>query len=115
MAADFAEFFSSNVLTSKKLWAAMLDGSRAQAFQELVAQRVVPFVSRASAVAGINLDPIMVKSLATRAAGKLGDHVHVLHHYTDQTLALRQTMTVEMQKVGISSLVSRPAGGGQGG
>lgn len=102
VAADFAEFFSSNVLTSKQLWAAMLDGSRAQAFQELVSRRVVPFVSRASAVAGTNLDPIMVRSLAARAADKLRDHVHVLHEYTDQTLALRETMTVAMQKVGNS-------------
>lgn len=30
---------------------------------------------------------------------KLGDHVHVLHDYTDKTLALRETMTVQMQKV----------------
>lgn len=99
MAADFAEFFSSNVLTSNKLWKAMIDGSRAEAFQELVAARVVPFVSRASAVAGANLDGLAVKGLALRAASKLGDHVHVLHDYTDKTLALRETMTVQMQKV----------------
>lgn len=99
VAADFAEFFSSNVLTSNKLWKFMIDGSRAEAFRELVAARVVPFVSRASAVAGANLDPVTVKSLAVRAAAKLGDHVHVLHDYTDKTLALRETMTVQMQKV----------------
>lgn len=99
MAADFAEFFSNNVLTSNKLWKAMIDGSKAEAFRDLVAARVVPFVSRASAVAGANLDPLTVKSLAVRAAAKLGDHVHVLHEYTDNTLALRETMTVQMQKV----------------
>lgn len=108
VAADFAEFFSRNVLTSKKLWAAMLDGSRAQAFQELVSRRVVPFVSRASAVAGANLDPIMARSLAARAADKLRDHVHVLHEYTDQTLAIRETMTVAMQKVGNNLFLRGP-------
>lgn len=100
VAADFAEFFSSNVLTSNKLWKSIIDGSGADAFRDLVAARVVPFVSRASAVAGANLDPVMVKSLALRAAAKLGDHVHVLHDYTDNTLALRETMTLQMQKVG---------------
>ncbi|CAM9926514.1 unnamed protein product [Ectocarpus sp. 12 AP-2014] len=99
VAADFAEFFSSNVLTSSKLWSSIIDGSRADAFRELVAARVVPFVSRASAVAGANLDPLAVKGLALRAVGKLGDHVHVLHDYTDKTLALRETMTVQMQKM----------------
>lgn len=98
------------MLTSKKLWAAMLDGSRAQTFYELVSGRVVPFVSRASAVAGANLDPIMVRSLAARAAEKLRDHVHVLHDYTDQTLALKETMTVQMQKV-----LSRPCNVGERG
>ncbi|CAM9909177.1 unnamed protein product, partial [Laminaria digitata] len=98
VAADFAAFFSDNVLTSKKLWASMIDGSRAEAFRDLVTARVVPFVSRASAVAGTNLDPITVKGLAARAADKLVDHVHVLHDYTDKTLALRATMTVQMQK-----------------
>ena len=77
----------------------MLDGSRAEAFRELVTGRVVPFVSRASAVAGANLDPVMVKSLAARAVDKLRDHVHVLHDYTDQRLALKEIMTVRMQKV----------------
>lgn len=99
MAADFAEFFSNNVLTSNKLWKAIIDGSQAEAFRELVAGRVVPFVSRASAVAGANLDPLTVKSLAARAADKLKDHVYVLHEYTDKTLALRETMTVQMQQV----------------
>ncbi|CAM9505956.1 unnamed protein product [Ectocarpus sp. 6 AP-2014] len=99
VAADFAEFFSSNVLTSNKLWSSIIDGSRADAFRELVAARVVPFVSRASAVAGANLDPLAVRGLALRAVGKLGDHVHVLHDYTDKTLALRETMTVQMQKM----------------
>ncbi|CAM9585691.1 unnamed protein product [Scytosiphon promiscuus] len=99
VAVDFAEFFSSKVLTSNKLWKAMIDGSRAEAFQELVAARVEPFVSRASAVAGANLDGLAVKGLALRAASKLGDHVHVLHDYTDKTLALRETMTVQMQKM----------------
>lgn len=98
MAADFAAFFSDNVLTSKKLWASMIGGSRAEAFRDLVTARVVPFVSRSSAVAGANLDPLTVKGLAARAADKLVDHVHVLHDYTDKTLALRATMTVQMQK-----------------
>lgn len=71
VAADFAEFFSSNVLTSNKLWSSIIDGSRAEAFRELVAARVVPFVSRASAVAGANLDPLAVKGLALRAVGKV--------------------------------------------
>ena len=78
----------------------MIDGSRAEAFREMVTARVVPFVSRASAVAGANLDPLTVKGLAARAADKLVDHVHVLHDYTDKTLALRATMTMQMQKVG---------------
>lgn len=99
VAADFAEFFSTNVLTSDKLWKSMIDGSRAETFRELVASRVVPFLSRASAVAGANLDPLMVKSLAARATDKLRDHVFVLHDYTDKTLALKETMTVQMQKV----------------
>ncbi|CAM9203879.1 unnamed protein product [Ascophyllum nodosum] len=99
VAADFAEFFANNVLTSQKLWRSMLDGSRAEAFRELVTGRVVPFVSRASAVAGANLDPVMVKSLAARAVDKLRDHVHVLHDYTDQRLALKEIMTVRMQKM----------------
>ena len=55
-------------------------------------------------MAGANLDPVMVKSLALRAAAKLGDHVHVLHDYTDKTLALRETMTLQMQKVGLDSV-----------
>lgn len=88
------------MLTSNKLWKSIIDGSGADAFRDLVAARVVPFVSRASAVAGANLDPIMVKSLALRATAKLGDHVHVLHDYTDKTLALRETMALQMQKVG---------------
>lgn len=101
VAADFAEFFSSNVLTSNKLWQAIIFGSRAEAFRSIVAGRVVPFVSKASAVAGANLDPLTVKSLAARAVDKLGSHVHVLHDYTDKTLALRETMTLQMQKVGV--------------
>lgn len=105
MAADFAEFFANNVLTSNKLWQAMVFGSRAEAFRELVTARVVPFLSRSSAVAGVNLDPLTVKSLAARAADKLRDHVHVLHDYTDQTLALRETMTVQMQKVQLQARV----------
>lgn len=99
MAADFAEFFANNVLTSQKLWRTLLDGSRAGAFRELVTGRVVPFVSRASAVAGANLDPLTVKGLAVRAADKLRDHVHVLYEYTDKTLALQETMTTQMQTV----------------
>lgn len=99
VAADFAEFFSNNVLTSKKLWAAMLEGARADAFRDMVSGRVVPFVSKASAVIGTNLDPITVRGLALKATAKLRDHVHVLHEYTDRTLALRATMTAAMQKV----------------
>lgn len=82
-----------------------MDGSKAEAFRELVTARVVPFLSRSSAVAGVNLDPLTVKSLAARAADKLRDHVHVLHDYTDQTLALRETMTVQMQKVQLQARV----------
>lgn len=59
------------MLTSNKLWSSIIDGSRADAFRELVAARVVPFVSRASAVAGANLDPLAVKGLALRAVGKV--------------------------------------------
>lgn len=113
MAADFAEFFANNVLTSQKLWRTLLDGSRAGAFRELVTGRVVPFVSRASAVAGANLDPLTVKSLAVRAADKLRNHVHVLHEYTDKTLALQETMATQMQKVRVY-LEQRGGGGGAG-
>ncbi|CAM9630507.1 unnamed protein product, partial [Discosporangium mesarthrocarpum] len=99
VAADFAEFFSVNILTSRKVWAAIFTGPRAPVFSVLALKHLRRFISKASAVAGANIDPVLVEGLAARAAEKLPEHVDVLHAYTDSTLQLRETMTTQMQKV----------------
>ncbi|CAM9805798.1 unnamed protein product, partial [Choristocarpus tenellus] len=99
VAADFAEFFATNVLTSRKMWGAILSGPKASTFALLLSKHLRRFLSRASAAVGANLDPLLVKGLAERAAEKMPEHVHVLHDYTDKTLRLQETMRIQMQKV----------------
>ncbi|CAM9626443.1 unnamed protein product, partial [Phaeothamnion confervicola] len=99
VAAEFAAFFSSKILTSRNIWRVILFGSRAPAFNAMLGKHVRPFLRQASALAGVPLDETAAAGLTARMAAKLPDHVHVLHGYTDEALGLGSTMDTQMRKM----------------
>ncbi|CAM9780267.1 unnamed protein product [Chrysoparadoxa australica] len=99
VSVDFALFFATNCLTSARLWQGLLFGTKAPAFYAMLKTHVSRFLQLASGAVGAPLDATLVTGLASKVAEKLPEHVHVLHDYIDNTLALEGVLSREMLKL----------------
>ncbi|KAG5181878.1 hypothetical protein JKP88DRAFT_199724, partial [Tribonema minus] len=97
VSAEFAEYFTTNVVHSRNIWRVMLLGSRAPFFFKLLSKHVTPFIKQASCIVGTPVDDDLAKGLAHKVGMRLKDHVHVLDDYTDKTLRLQETMDLKMK------------------
>eukprot|EP00611_Tribonema_gayanum_P007460 TRINITY_DN1682_c0_g1_i3.p1 TRINITY_DN1682_c0_g1~~TRINITY_DN1682_c0_g1_i3.p1 ORF type:complete len:535 (+),score=139.95 TRINITY_DN1682_c0_g1_i3:708-2312(+) len=97
VSAEFAEYFTTNVVNSRNIWRVMLLGSRAPFFFKLLSKHVTPFIKQASYIVGTPVDDDLAKGLAHKVGMRLKDHVHVLDDYTDKTLRLQETMDLKMK------------------
>lgn len=98
VAGAFSSFFASNVLTSRKLWGSILsDPSTNLTFDLLFGKNLQRLVLMISGGFGISPGVRLLSKLARQASAKLPNHLHVLHPYVDNTLALRGTLETEMK------------------
>jgi len=103
VSAEFANFFSNNVLTSEKIWHSILtDPSTSPNFQALFATHLKKFINRVTMGLALRPEPEVLNLAARKAVEKLPSHVGVLHGYIDKTLGLEASLRVKME--GMTSL-----------
>lgn len=100
VAREFSKFFANNILTSDKLWTSVLtDPETSPAFGALFTGHFTHFVKRITRGFGVSLEPETLQLAATKAIGKLPEHVPVLYGYMDKTLQLETTLRERMEKM----------------
>lgn len=98
VAKEFSAFFSTHVLTSKKLWGSILsDPSTRLSFDLLFAKNFHKFASVLAGGFGLRPCGRLVNGLARQAIAKLPNHLNVLHSYVDKKLGLQYTLRTEME------------------
>jgi len=109
VSGEFSDHLASKVLTSEKIWDNMLQGDRAGDFEELLEGYTRDFVTSEAAYQGRGMlsglgfgrtatveDTALLDEVVAKVKERLLDHVHVLHEYTDDTLALKELMRERM-------------------
>ena len=127
VSAEFAEYMSEHVLTSKKLWDSILHGPRSGRFYDLLDVRLRRAMTAACGVLKVRVfDPplllptflpvltcrpphvdvlplqvdkesLPMEGICASVKRRLPSHIGALHAYTDKTLALRPLMKEKMK------------------
>jgi len=103
VSAEFANFFSNNVLTSEKIWNSILtDPLTSPNFQALFKVHLKKFINVVTMGLAMRPEPEVLNLAARKAVEKLPAHVGVLHGYIDKTLGLEVSLRTKME--GMTSL-----------
>ena len=98
VAAEFSNFFATNILTSEKMFNSILtDSETAPVFQKLFKKHFIRFANTVSAGLMIKPEPEVIGMAATRAVEKLPNYIGVLNSYVDDKLKLKDTLRISME------------------
>ena len=104
VSGEFAEFLSSKVLTSEKMWGNMLHGEKSEEFKQVLSEYTETFArdtaSKLEVQVDGGVDPEIVQevsaAMAQRMAARLEEHVHPMHGYADDALGLCEDIEAKL-------------------
>jgi uncharacterized membrane protein YheB (UPF0754 family) len=102
VSATFANYFSRNILTANKIWAAVLSDPQSRPnVQRLLAVELQAFLNENLTPAGFNEFPLLnseeIAQISKKAMEQLPKHLPVLYPYMDVALGLEDTLRVKME------------------